>query len=92
VISMETVDAIYKVVLVIVFKTISLFMIIVGIIIALCIIIDNIFRLGWGYPWWSLPFCIIYIVIAVTIYKFIPNVIVYIKRLRDGYGSRNSSG
>jgi hypothetical protein len=74
----------YRTLLIAVFKTISIAMILVGLLIALCIVADKIFQLGWGYPWWSLFFCIVYIGISATIYRAIPSFVAHVDRQRGG--------
>jgi hypothetical protein len=68
--------ALYKTI--VLFKFISIVMIAVGVLIALCILADNIFRFGWGYPWWSFFFCILYVGMSILIYRAIPGVIGYL--------------
>lgn len=36
-------------------------------IIGLCVIADWVFHLGWGYPWWSVPFLAISFLVAFAI-------------------------
>lgn len=88
---MNNKGTIYRAALVAVFKAISVAMIIVGLIITLCVVADNMFGLGWGYPWWSLLFCVVYIGIAVAIYRSMPGFVGHIERLRNGNGRSDGS-
>ena len=48
-------------------KIISVAGLFVAGLIALCVAADWIGHLGWGYPWWALPFLIVYALIFVAI-------------------------
>lgn len=72
----------YKAALVAIFKLISAVMIIVGLVLTLCIVADHTFQLGWGYSWWSLSFCILYVGIAMMIFRTTPGGIAYLKSER----------
>lgn len=61
---------VYKVAIAFVFEAISIAMILVGVIISLCVIANSIFDLGWGYPWWGLLFCIVYLGLAIAINRW----------------------
>ena len=76
----ENVSHYYRVFLIALFKIIAMAMILVGILITLCIVADKIFHLGWGYPWWSLLFSLVYIGVAATIYRATPSFVAYIER------------
>lgn len=89
--SMDRTRNIYKTTVVVVSKTISIGTIMVGFVIALCVVADNIFGLGWGYPWWSFLFCIVYIAVAIAINRSISGFVGYIDRLRNGDGTGDSS-
>lgn len=68
----------YKVAIAFVFEAISIAMIVVGVIVSLCVIANNIFDIGWGYPWWSLLFCIVYVGVAIAINRWAR----YVRRMR----------
>jgi membrane protein implicated in regulation of membrane protease activity len=85
-------SGIYKAILLALFKFISIIMIIVGLLIALCIVADNVFHLGWGYPWWSFIFCILYVGISIMVYRAIPGVIGYLESQRSRPASHNRNG
>ena len=88
---MDRIGTIYRTSLVVVFRAISIVMMMVGFVITLCVLADNMFGLGWGYPWWSLLFCVVYIGIAVAIYRSMPGFVGYIERLRNGNGRGDGS-
>lgn len=71
----ESPGRIFRLVVIILFKAISIAMIVVGTLIAFCIIADLTLKLGWGYPWWSLPFCALFIGLAVMLNRTLPGFI-----------------
>jgi hypothetical protein len=75
--------ALYRTIIVFLFKLISLLMIAVGVLIALLILADKMLHLGWGYPWWALLFCALYIGVSISIYRSIPSAITYLDKRID---------
>ena len=80
---MNKLSELYKTALIVVFKSIAIIMILGGLLLTLCIIADVVFNLGWGYPWWSVFFCILYVGLSITIYKTIPGTIKYLESRRS---------
>jgi hypothetical protein len=89
--SIENIGTFYRVFIIALFRIISVAMILVGLLIALCIIADNIFHLGWGYPWWSLFFCIVYVGLSGMIYRAIPNFAAYVARQVGSHASTRTN-
>ena len=56
-------------------KWVAVAMIAVGAIIFACVLLDWFGHAGWGYPWWSLPFLIVYIAVSVIIWKLAANAL-----------------
>ena len=88
----ENIGHLYRVLLIALFKIISIAMILVGLLIAFCVVADKIFHLGWGYPWWSLLFCFAYIGLSVAVYRAIPGFVAYIDRRVGGSARNRNSG
>ncbi len=86
----ESISRVFRVLVIALSKVISVAMMLGGLLIALCIVADNLFHLGWGYPWWSLFFCIIFIALSAMIYRAIPSLVAHVERQIGGNaGNRN---
>lgn len=48
-------------------QLISMAALAVAIIIGLCVAADWLWRLGWGYPWYAVPFLVVYVLIALAV-------------------------
>jgi hypothetical protein len=73
----------YRVLFVVLVKVFSVAMILVGVLIALCVIADRLFHLGWGYPWWSLIGCVGYIALSFVFYRATTSFVAHVDRKID---------
>jgi hypothetical protein len=50
-------------------QTISMVAAAVAIIIGLCVAADWLWLLGWGYTWYAVPFLVVFVLIAVAVFR-----------------------
>jgi hypothetical protein len=50
-------------------QLISMAALVVAIIIRLCVAADWLWHLGWGYPWYAVPFLVVYVLIALAVIR-----------------------
>jgi membrane protein implicated in regulation of membrane protease activity len=73
----------YRTAIIVLFKLLALLMIAAGVLIALLILADKMLNLGWGYPWWALLFCVLYIGVSILIYRGTPSAMRYLDERKN---------